>query len=39
MRAHARVEKKQVWNCALARRSAIILSLEPGVNTEELPEK
>jgi hypothetical protein len=37
--ARVRVEKKQVWNCALAHRSAIICSLEPGVDAEELPDK
>jgi hypothetical protein len=37
--ARARVKKKQAWNCALARRSAIILCLEPGVDTMELPDR
>jgi hypothetical protein len=37
--ACAHFKKKQAWNCALARRSSIILSLEPGVDTMEVPDK
>jgi hypothetical protein len=35
----ARVKNKQHWNRALAQCSAILFSLEPGVDEGELPEK
>jgi hypothetical protein len=37
--ARARVEDKQVWNMAQARRSTLIMALEVDVATEELPSR
>jgi hypothetical protein len=37
--ARAHVKEKQAWNHTLARRSAIVLALEPGVDAMELPDR
>jgi hypothetical protein len=37
--ARARVKCEQAWKHALARRSAVILALEPGVDAADLPDR
>jgi hypothetical protein len=37
--ARAHVKGEQAWNHGLARRSAVIMALEPGVDAMELPDR